>query len=71
MLQKIKKKRSTLLTMQSDLSPLPVMTCPSSRLTHRVARMEGQVITGTYRAPVARALPVKEIQTLLAILGPC
>ena len=41
------------------------MTCPSSRLTHRVARMEGQVITGTYRAPVARALPVKEIQTLL------
>ena len=51
MLQKIKKKRSTLLTMQSDLSPLPVMTCPSSRLTHRVARMEGQVITGTCSVP--------------------
>ena len=53
-----------------ESSPLPVMTCLSSRLTHRVVRMEGQVITGTYQAPVASPLPVKEIQTLLTILGP-
>ena len=54
----------------SESSPLPVMTCPSSCLTHHVAQMEGQVIMGTYRAPVASPLPVKEIQTLLTILGP-
>ena len=54
----------------SESSPLPVMTCPSSCLTHHVAQMEGQVIMATYRAPVASPLPVKEIQTLLTILGP-